>query len=294
MPTDTKRITGPENTTPYYVYSNKSKKSYEEYVKNLLNSNNKRGDGREPSEHRRIYMKTGVISQAKGSAYIEYHNTKVICSAFDPREIPNRNEFSINGELFVDFRFATFANKRRSTFRRDTEEMELSVCLKRALEPAVCRHEFPNFQVDVYALVLQNDGSALAAAITCASLALADASVPMYDLVTAASLAIHNDIELMDPTVIEESVCTAVPPSSDISSSSGQRGQMTLAFMGNLKQVVNVSQCGVMEVERICQLTDRLIEQCLKIYPLSQRCLVKSVMNNLSEQEWLQQDVVSN
>ena len=50
------------------------------------------------------------------------------------------------------------------------------------------QHEFPNFQVDVYALILQNDGSALAAAITCASLALADASVPMYDLVTAASM----------------------------------------------------------------------------------------------------------
>jgi len=37
-------------------------------------------------------------------------------------------------------------------------------------------------------LVLENDGSALAAAITCAGLALADASVPMYDLVVAATL----------------------------------------------------------------------------------------------------------
>jgi hypothetical protein len=40
----------------------------------------------------------------------------------------------------------------------------------------------------VYVLVLENDGSALAAAITCAGLALADASVPMYDLVAAATL----------------------------------------------------------------------------------------------------------
>lgn len=284
MPTDTRRINGPENTVPYFLYSDKSKKSYAEYVQNLLNSCNKREDGREPSEHRRIYMKTGVISQAKGSAYIEYRNTKVICSAFDPREIPNRSEFCINGELFVDFRFATFANKRRSTFRRDPEEVELSDCLKRALEPAVCRHEFPNFQVDVYALVLQNDGSALAAAVTCASLALADASVPMYDLVTAASVVVYNNIELMDPTVVEESVCTMVPPLVD-AGNCDERGQMTLAFMGNLKQVVNVSQCGVMEVERITQLTDRLVEQCLKIYPLSQRCLVKTLLTNLNEQQ---------
>lgn len=54
------------------------------------------------------------------------------------------------------------------------------------------QHEFPNFQVDVYVLVLQNDGSALAAAINCAGLALADASVPMYDLVSAASLVSKN------------------------------------------------------------------------------------------------------
>jgi ribonuclease PH len=44
------------------------------------------------------------------------------------------------------------------------------------------KHEFPNFQVDVQVLVLQDDGSSLAAAITCAGLALADAAVPMYDL----------------------------------------------------------------------------------------------------------------
>jgi len=50
------------------------------------------------------------------------------------------------------------------------------------------QHEFPNFQVDVCALVLESDGGALPAAITCASLALADASVPMYDLVTAVTM----------------------------------------------------------------------------------------------------------
>lgn len=57
-----------------------------------------------------------------------------------------------------------------------------------------------------------------------------------------------------------------------------------------LLQVVNISQCGVMEVERITQLTDRLIEQCLKIYPLSQRCLVKTVLTNLNAQKQLEND----
>lgn len=84
-------------------------------------------------------MKTGVVSQAKGSAYLEMRNTKVVCSVFDPREIPNKSEFSVNGELYCEFKFATFSCKKRRNFIRDPEEKELSVSLKRALEPAVCR-----------------------------------------------------------------------------------------------------------------------------------------------------------
>lgn len=35
-------------------------------------------------------LKLNVISKAKGSAYIEMGNTKVIVSVFDPREVPNK------------------------------------------------------------------------------------------------------------------------------------------------------------------------------------------------------------
>lgn len=84
-------------------------------------------------------MKTGVISQAKGSAYVEYNNTKVICSVFDPREIPNRSEYSVNGELYCDFKFAPFSCEKRRGYLKDAEEREYSISLRRALEPAVMR-----------------------------------------------------------------------------------------------------------------------------------------------------------
>lgn len=79
------------------------------------------------------------MSQAKGSAYIEIGKTKVICSAYDPREIPNHSEFIHNGELYCEFKFANFSQKKHRGFIRDAAEKELGVCLKRALEPAVCR-----------------------------------------------------------------------------------------------------------------------------------------------------------
>lgn len=84
-------------------------------------------------------MKTGVLNQAKGSAYVEYQKTKVICSVFDPREIPNKNEYSINGELYCEFKFAPFSTEKRRGFVRDAQEREYSVYLRRALEPAVMR-----------------------------------------------------------------------------------------------------------------------------------------------------------
>lgn len=37
--------------------------------------------------------RTDMVSHAKGSSYVEQYDTKVVCSVFDPREIPHQNEF---------------------------------------------------------------------------------------------------------------------------------------------------------------------------------------------------------
>ena len=42
--------------------------------------------------------------------------------------------------------------------------------------------------MDIFVTVLQNDGGSLEAGITCASLALADAGIEMYDMVAACSV----------------------------------------------------------------------------------------------------------
>lgn len=65
--------------------------------------------------------------------------TKVICSVFDPREIPNKNNYSLQGELFCEFKFATFSTAKRKIHQQNSEEKEYSCVLQRALEPAVCR-----------------------------------------------------------------------------------------------------------------------------------------------------------
>lgn len=60
--------------------------------------------------------------------------------------------------------------------------------MQQALEASVQLHLFPKAAVDVFCIVLEAAGGEVAAAITAASLALADAGIPLYDLVPACAV----------------------------------------------------------------------------------------------------------
>lgn len=56
--------------------------------------------------------------------------------------------FSQLGQLYCEVKFAPFScPRKRRPYVPDVEEKALSVALRQALEPAVCRHFFPNYQV---------------------------------------------------------------------------------------------------------------------------------------------------
>lgn len=140
-------------------------------------------------ELRAAFLQLGVVSGAAGSAYVELGRTRVVCSAFGPRnDTRSRREFSNQGQLVCDVKFAPFADRvgRRERVQ-DADELELSAVLAQALAPAVMLHKLPKCVVSLYVVVLESDGGELAAAINCASLALVDAAVEMYDVVTAAA-----------------------------------------------------------------------------------------------------------
>ena len=68
------------------------------------------------------------------------------------------------------------------------EERDISSVVQASLEAAVQTQTFPKANVDVFCLVIESGGSDTAVAITAASLALADAGIEMYDLVTACKV----------------------------------------------------------------------------------------------------------
>ncbi|KAE8656826.1 hypothetical protein F3Y22_tig00116997pilonHSYRG00418 [Hibiscus syriacus] len=74
---------------------------------------------------------------------------------------------------------------------KGSDHKEFSSMLHKALEGAIMLETFPETTVDVFALVLESGGSDLPVVISCASLALADAVIMMYDLVAAVSVAMQ-------------------------------------------------------------------------------------------------------
>ncbi|XP_077280292.1 exosome complex component MTR3 [Temnothorax americanus] len=268
MPIDQKRINGPDASTPYDIYIHSEVKEDE-----IQPGAPKRHDGRSNKELRNIFVKTGIVSQAKGSAYIEMGDTKVICSVFDPREVPNKTGYCVQGELFCEFKFAPFSHRKRKLHQQDAEEKEYSLILQRALEPAVCLQEFPNFQVDVYATVLDNGGSALAAAIMAASLALANAGVPMFGLVTASTVGICDRTYLVDPTDAEETFCStkAVPGTAD------DHGIIVQAVLPQHGQISEMFVMGSIDMDTIERSMDLLNDTQKDICPILEQCLVKTV-----------------
>uniref|UniRef100_A0A336LLY7 CSON010529 protein n=1 Tax=Culicoides sonorensis TaxID=179676 RepID=A0A336LLY7_CULSO len=279
MPADQRRINGPDASHSYKLYS-------KEYLQALENQLNRTDRGNE--ESRKIFIESGILSNSRGSAYIEMGNTKVTVAVVDPREIPKNNKYREEGDLYCDFKFSPFSCVKRKLPQTDAEEKSYALALKRALQPAVCRYTFPNFQVDVLVNVLENDGSALAAAITAAGLALSDAGIPMYDVITAACIGISEDKFLVDPTGAEEEICNLV---------GSVHGTITMARLSRLEQISEVFQSGFLPLDTVKKGCEILLKTNQDIAPLVQQLISKKVTkqvkaNKLAELERMEVTII--
>ncbi|KAJ6369147.1 hypothetical protein OIU78_001507 [Salix suchowensis] len=158
-----------------------------------------RSDGRGFHQCRPAFFQTGAVNSAAGSAYAESGKTKVIVSVFGPKESKKAMMYSDTGRLNCNVSYTTFATTVRG---HGSENKEFSTMLHKALEGAIVLESFPKTTVDVFALVLESGGSDLPVAISCASLALADAGITMYDLVAGASVSCLGRNLIIDPNFL--------------------------------------------------------------------------------------------
>ena len=137
-----------------------------------------------------------VTGGVNGSAHFALGETRVYCSVYGPRA--NRSSASGSGGMFCDLgilecdvRIVNDKHELNNEFLQP--EQQLSQHLKDALESAIILSLYPKAAISIYAVVMNANGGELAALISCASLALADACIEMNDLVCGVTIGITRE-----------------------------------------------------------------------------------------------------
>ncbi len=172
------------------------KEFLEQKNKSHIEENEKKIDDDNPEtiSRQNFFLKVDCVTEASGSSYIEIGNCKILCSVFGPREIPRKDDYDFKiGNLNCEFRFASFScfMQRKGTLSQkdqSLDEKNFSCIIEEALKPSILLHKYPKSQIDLYILCIQNDidsKNILCASIIASSIAMANASIELYDLVAS-------------------------------------------------------------------------------------------------------------
>ncbi|MEM1506698.1 MAG: exosome complex exonuclease Rrp41 [Candidatus Bathyarchaeia archaeon] len=225
----------------------------------LIDENGLRVDGRKPNELRPIKMEVGVLSNADGSAYIEQGKSKILAAVYGPREVhPRHLALPDRALLRCRYHMAPFSVEERKSSAPSRREIELSKVIREALEPAIFLEKFPRTSIDLFIEVLQADGGTRCAGTTVAALALADAGIPMRDLVVACAAGKVDGVLVLDLNDLEDKEGEADLP---------------VAYMPNLGLVSLLQMDGILTFEEFKQALNLAVEGCKQIYKLQKEAL---------------------
>jgi len=165
----------------------------------------KRLDGRGFEELRPIKIEVGVLKRADGSCYFELGDNKVIAAVYGPREMHPRHAQDAKMAV-VKFRYnmAPFSVDDRKRPGPDRRSIEISKVSREALDPVIMREYYPKMAIEVYAELLQSDAGTRTAGINAASVALADAGIPMKDLVSSVAVGKIDGEMVLDLNAVED------------------------------------------------------------------------------------------
>ena len=166
----------------------------------------KRKNNRKLNEPRKMTAKVGVIKNADGSAYFKMGNTEAYVAVYGPKDLyPRFLKNPSKGVLRCHYNMLPFSgmgNRVRPGPNRRAKE--ISMVTEKAFAPVVMLDDFPDTVVDVFIEMSQTDAGSRCVGICAASMALADAGIPMKDLISAVAMgAIGKDV-LIDLEYDEE------------------------------------------------------------------------------------------
>ena len=225
----------------------------------LIDKKGLRVDGRKLDELRPIELTVGSVDNADGSAYIEQGKNKIVAAVYGPREThPRHLAQPDKAVLRCRYHMAPFSVEERKSPAPSRREMELSKVIREALESSIFLEQYPRTSIDLFIEVLQADGGTRCASVTAASLALADAGIPMRDLIVACASGRVDGKIVLDLNDIEDKEGEADVP---------------VSLMPNLDVITLLQMDGMLTPKEFEEALSLAIDGCNRIYALQKEAL---------------------
>jgi len=225
----------------------------------LIDENDVRLDGRKLNEVRPIKIEVGVLGNADGSAYIEQGKNKILAAVYGPKEVhPKHLALPDRAVLRCRYHMAPFSVEERKSPAPSRRELELSKVIRECLEPSIFTEYYPRTSIDLFIEVLQADGGTRCAGITVASVALADAGIPMRDLVSACAAGKVEGRLLLDLTDVEDKAGEA---------------DMPLAYMPSANAITLLQMDGMLTGEEFEQAVNLALDGCKQVGQIQKEAL---------------------
>jgi len=217
----------------------------------ILANNNLRADGRNFDELRPFKIEAGILKRADGSAYLEIGGNKILAAVYGPRELHVRRIMRPDMAVIrCRYNMAPFSVGERKRPGPDRRSVEISKITADALRPAIFLEKFPRSTIDVFIEVLEAEGGTRCAGITAASVALADAGIPMKDMVVSCAAGKANGEVIMDLSEDEDKDGEADVP---------------VAIMPRSGEITLLQSDGNLTPDEFEKALDLAIEGCMKI-----------------------------
>ncbi|UCH31077.1 MAG: exosome complex exonuclease Rrp41 [Candidatus Bathyarchaeota archaeon] len=237
----------------------------------LINKDGIRSDGRKSNELRPTKIIVGNLPNADGSAYIEQGKNKILAGVYGPHEVhPKHLALPDRSLLRCRYHMAPFSVDERKSPAPSRREHELSKIIRQALEPAIFLKYYPRTSIDLFIEVLQAHGGTRCAGITVASLALADAGIPMRDLTVACAAGKIDGQLVLDLNDIEDKKGEADVP---------------LAYMPNLNAVTLLQMDGQLTLGEFEDAVRLSLEGCKKLYNIQKEALRAKYVSKMEDEE---------
>jgi len=225
----------------------------------LIDENGRRVDGRTPEEMRPLKIEAGVLKRADGSAYVEWGLNKVLAAVYGPREChPRHMQNPTRALVQCKYNMAAFSVDDRKRPGPDRRSQEISKITSEALSHVVFTEYFPRASIDVYVEVLQANAGTRCAGLTAASVALADAGVPMRDLVASCAAGKAAGVVMVDLGKEEDNFGEADIP---------------VGYVPRTKEIVLLQMDGDLTHDEYTKGLDMAIKGCEKVYEIQRDAL---------------------